>query len=124
MAKKNSFNLTGLDVVVPETRTPDEILGINQENREAMAAAPQKVAQPKRSKSRTNKNAHLLVFASDKEWQTLKEIAAACNQSASGTLNLMMVAFQRGDMGWLKYVMDRYQAYTAEKKAESEEQKD
>lgn len=115
MAKKNSFNLTGLNVVAPETRTPDEILGINQENREAMEAAPQKVAQPKKAKKKANKNAHLITFSSEKEWQTLKDISAATNQNGSRTISLLMVAFQRGDMRWIKYVFDKYQAYIAAK---------
>lgn len=114
--KKNSFDLSGLEPSSQETRTTDEILGINDSTKEAIKEAPQKVSAPKK-KNTYDPNRHLIQFSSPKEWETLQAIGKSRHQSASAAMMSMIDAFQRNNIASIQAMMDSYQEYIAKEKA-------
>lgn len=116
MAKnKPSFDLSGLEPTVQDTRTADDILGINDSTKEAIKDAPQKVNAPKK-KNTYDPNRHLIQFSSSKEWETLQAIGKSRHQSASAAMMSVIDAFQRNNIASIQAMMVSYQEYIAKEK--------
>lgn len=111
MAKnKVNFDLSGLETQEQDTRSAEEILGINDSTKNAIKEAPQKVSAPKKRNS-YDPNRHLIQFSSKNEWEILRAIGKSRHQSTSAAMMSIIDAFKNNNISAIQSMMDSYQEY-------------